>query len=387
MTWTKPTRAGLIIAKADALVGSHPSVASSRKRKPKPGASGSGGKGAVFRVDEEKLRKFASPEWKAVTRILKREFELDEEQLAAAFRETERRLLGIRATEDQVVGTFIEVVAGVSGATVGIRRSMVRVSLVLNIWALIVGERNLFSTRNLRTGGFDNAAATDGFKLRLADLPLSPDELKAATDAFPVRTPGMSADRWHRLVDKEAERLARVLESKVVYGRDTVIGTQEFVDRLAFLPIGEDRLLLLMSEEYKAPRSGGGGAQSSLRINRLFNGEVGPDTLFSYFPVSNAPLGSGRAVDPEPVVITMSKVIVSSSTRGGDQLLVKASASGKDDVLIAMQKRSTGLARDKRRYGEQMRVGKAVDLTFVKQYFSFPGREVRRVIRHFRKNR
>lgn len=377
-----PVKRRKLRAKAASVVRGKTALARKGKVKRKPD------KGRAFKVTVADLRKIGGADWQALVHAVKRELALTEEQLGWALKETARRLSKMRPTEDQIVGTFIEVVAAVSKPIRSTRKGMVRACLGVQIRDMILGGRNFFSNQAMPAGGLATAVDSDAFALRIGDLPLTATEKTQSMKRLQKREPGMSDQAWDAAVDAEVARLVDLVESKVVNVRDTEIGTAEFVDRAVLLPLEDGRLILLCSEEYKAPRSGGGGRQTALRINRLFNGNVAPGTPFTYTVTSNATIGQqmrSATRSAAPVTTTMDQLIIPSSTRGSDQILVKASRSGTNELEIATQRRSRKLAAQKSEYGDPVRAGKTVEVTYFKQLFSLPGRELRAVVKRLRK--
>lgn len=383
---TSPVLRRKIRGKATAAVGSKPALAGAAKKKPDTGRP--------FRVDAGDLPQLAGKDWDKLVAAARKELGLDEAELGWSLEETARRLGKMRPTEDQIVGTFIEVVAAVSKPVRSTRLGMVRACLAIQLRDMLRGDRNFFSNKAKGEGALASVVDSDAFALGIADLPLTDAQRKEALTRIPKRTPGLSAKDWDKAweaaLDAEVERLMELVQAKVIHARDTEIGKSEFVDRAVLLPLADGRLVLLVSEEYKAPKSGGGGRQTSMRINRLFNGDIAPDTAFSFTPASSGTISQqmlGAGKDADPVRTTMGQLIITSSTRGADQVLVKASASGNNDLQIATQRRSRKLVEGKREYGESLRAGKTVDVTYFKQRFSMPGRELRNVVKRLRKPR
>ena len=127
-----------------------------------------------------------------------------------------------------------------------------------------------------------------------------------------------------------------------------------------------------------------------MRINRIFNGDITPGTEFSYIVTSNEEIAAQLGVPLKPAVKvqkTMGDLVLSASTRGTDQLLVKATR--KDRMAypseIASQSRSQKLVDAKREKGESLRRGKGLDVTYFKTYISLPGKELRGVIKRLRR--
>lgn len=368
-------------ARADKIVGARPAFA--RKPKPKPDV------GKPLNIDAKKLHDLGGRDFKAFVEAAQRECGLDEGDVGWALEETARRTAGTRPTEDQVVGTFIEVVAAVAPLTVNVRRGMFFACLNLQVRDMIAGEIAFFSNAAIGTSNqLDIVKAEKGFALTLDKLPLSQKEKAMITKLIPHA--GMSEGTRNQTIHSVTTAIVRLLEPKLVHARDTTIGGLKFVDRAVLLPLADGQIILVMSEEYKAPKSGGGGVQSSLRINRIFNTDIKPGTEFTYTVTSNHDIATRRSKPPETEVevrTTMGKVILSASTRGTDQLLVKTSGTGRNETQIASQSRNQKLVDAKRGKGESLRRGKTIDVTFYKQFISLPGRELRNLLKRIRQYR
>lgn len=371
---TRPTKTAALRKKTRTVTQAHPNLSRAR---PDPEM------GHPFRFDAKSLPNIARGSWKALAKAAHSQLGLDEDALGWAMRETARRLHGTRPTDHKVVGTFIEVVASVSDTTSDIRDGMARACLMIHIRDMVNGEASFFSNA---VGKLDDAGDADGFRLGIDALPLSAKARRDAQRRMPRRAAGMTDEAWESAIDAFAESLVDDLHGELIHARDTLIGSKDFVDRAVLLPLSDGRVILLLSEEYKAPSAGSGGQQSSLRINRIFNPEVGAATGFSYTPTSDARIADrmrmGAALDDGALVeMTMGQVIVSSSTRGVDQLLVKASRSGSEGTSIAAKTRNRALTARKREYGENLRAGKKkIDLTYFKYNFQLPGRELRNLL-------
>ena len=203
---TSPVMRRRIRGKATAAAATKPALAGAAKKKPDTGRP--------FKVVAGDLRQIAGKDWDTLVAAARKELGLDEAELGWSLEETARRLGRMRPTEDQIVGTFIEVVAAVSKPVRRTRQGMVRACLAIQIRDMLRGDRNFFSNRAKGDGALANMVDEDAFALGVADLPLTEVERKDALTRIPKRTPGLSAKEWDKAweaaLDVEAPASKRV---------------------------------------------------------------------------------------------------------------------------------------------------------------------------------
>lgn len=361
----------------------HPSVKDATHKKKR-----SRDKGKPFDAQAKSLPARAGKAWNRLVAAMGIDRGLTEPEVAWAFEETSRRHAGMNPTEDQLVGTFNEVVASATDERCATRDTHLRSSLTVQIADILAGRKTFFSNRGLPAGALDAVGDADGVGLSLADLPLSAKERAASERRLAQIPPTRNQITANKAYYAEAERLADLLIDRLEHVRDAEIDGLEFFDFGSLLPLNDGRKILLGSEEYKTVKSGGAAKQSALRLNRVFRPEVAETTPLKLIRTSNEPLAERAKRRPEAageINTTVGMLLLPSASQGADQTIVKATSSRQDGWDIASVRAGKGVVEGKRSMGEVIRRSKKVQLTVFKEQVRMPGREIRAVIRALRR--
>ena len=244
-------------------------------------------------------------------------FLIDESSFMAAVREVELRLAGQRATVDMAVGTFLEVIGPDHPMVLEIRSRIRQANITNAIESHTLGEAvfvqagsavDLTSAR-ATAGTLD--AVGDGVDFYWREGTNAPP---AGDFDGAVHKGGKSPKEADaHFFDLVTRRLANLDSRRIREIRDLTIDGSKFCDRAVLLELKGGKWLLLVTEEYKCPHSGGGRTQTAIRDVRMFNKDVRPDSRFTYFDDAGT-----------PVEILLKDLLVNFGAAQGDTLLVKA---------------------------------------------------------------
>lgn len=386
MTMVKPKTKGpdqKVRKAVDKTLDAHPATKSTPRKQKQ-----SNDKGKPFTAQAKTLPTLAGKAWSRLVAAMGRDRGLTEREIAWAFEETSRRHAGMKPTEDQLVGTFNEVVASATDERCTTRDLHLRSTLSTQLVDILAGRKTYFSNRDMPPGALDALKDADGIGLSLADLPLTAAERAAAEKRLAQLQKSRNQFATNKALSVEAERLADLLIDRVEHVRDAEIDGLEFFDFGSLLPLKDGRKILLGSEEYKTVKSGGAGKQSALRLNRIFRPDVSDKTVLKLTRTSSEPLMERARRRPElaeEINTTVGMLLLPASSQGADQTIVKATSSRPDSWDIATVRAGKGLVEKKRSMGEVIRRSNKVQLTVFKEKVRMPGREIREVFRTLRR--
>lgn len=267
---------------------------------------------------------------------------MNAEQFENALFETVLRLREkSRCTVDQMVGTFLEVVGEDHPVVADMRYQLAEQNVIAAIDALVSGDSVFFVA---------GAAANPDLT-----VPLTPD---VARPLERLELPWREQRKGKPVLDPNEDRelqlrnLAGMIDQhKIHYVRDLAIDGLAFSDRAVLLELPGGRYLLLLTEEYKTPGSGGLIPQMAIRNNRLWNEGVSPSSRFSF---TNA-LGV-------KVEVPLGKLVVNAAMSSFDSLGVKAASRDRFTQRIA--KATDGVIERKQTYGEYVEITKGENMRF-----------------------
>lgn len=335
--------------------------------------------GAPFNALAKHIPKRAGHTWAPLVEELGEMRKLTEPEICLAFEETARRHASMSPTIEQLKGTFNEVVLGHAPERCAARTRIVEAALFMQLFDLVAGRASFFIKDDLTPQGFAAIPLSAGRVLTLADLPLTPAELSAATKRMKKRPMGPPSPALYDFALAETERLHAALKGFIVHVRDAEIGGSEFIDFGSVLPLTADRRLLVASEEYKTVASGGGAAQSAVKLNRIFRTEVGGTTSLTLTVTNNLPLSAWTGGSPggaASINTTIGQLVVPMTADGMNQVLVKATSGSIDKEFVRDVLRGKGLAERKVGLGEAATADRALETRINVERLRMPGRAI-----------
>ncbi len=373
-----------VTAKITATLAAHPGIVAAAAS-PAPIKTG-----APFTAVAKTLPKRAGKTWAPLVKALGEERKLAEPEICRAFEETARRHALMRPTIEQLKGTFNEIVLGHAPERCAARTRIVEAALFFQLFDLVAGRASFFINDGLTAGGFATVPLSAGRVLTLADLPLAPAERAAAAKRMKRRPAGPPSPVLYDFALAETERLHAALKGQVLHVRDAEIGGSEFIDFGSVLPLTANRRLLVASEEYKTVASGGGAAQSAVKLNRIFPAdavklnrifrpEVAGDTLLTLTVTNNLPLSawpSGPPGGAARIDTTMGRLVVPMTADGMNQVLVKATDGPVDLGFVREVLRGKGLAERKAGLGEATAADRKLETRIYVERQRMPGRAI-----------
>jgi hypothetical protein len=361
-----------VVEKTTATLAAHPGIVAAAVP-PAPS------KGAPFMANAETLAARAGKSWPTLVTALGRERNLSEPEIRRAFVETAHRHAGGKPTPQMLKGTFNEIVLGHAPERCAARTRIVEAALFLQIFDLVAGRKSFFINDGLTAGGFNAVPLSAGRVLTLADLKLPPAERAAAAKRMKSRPAGPPSPALYDFVLAETYRLHAVLKDQVVHVRDTEIDGSEFIDRGSVLPLTGDRHLLNASEEFKTVGSGGGAAQSAVKLSRMYGPGISGATPLT-LPVTNnlslsawpsgPPGGEGR------IDTTMGRLVVPMTADGANQVLVKATKGPVDRSFVRDVLRGKGLSDRMTRQGNPTVADGKLETVIHVELLRMPGRAI-----------
>jgi hypothetical protein len=278
----------------------------------------------------------------------------DADTFVGVLKDLERRLEGRRATVDQLVGTFLEIIAPDHPIVYEVRNRLVETNLGETIQCVVLGEASFV------------LAGSEGAPKRLRELgagdamlPWSPGEAPRPAEL----APSSKADprRTEALV---GTLRTRIDAHRVVPLRELTIDGSQFSDRAVFLELEGGYWLLLLSEEYKAPSSKDINAQVAIRDNRLFNDAVDSGSTLK-----------ARDTNGDEVVIPFDKLVVNLNTTRTDRVGVKAASRTRYErrVLTVTER----IQERKAHYGEVTKLGTDANVSYVFVGLEYPAQALR----------
>lgn len=346
--------------KGKAAVHTGPLVGPVRGKHAKSAKTKPGGK--IIDWDEPGVHKRYTDELnKHVTPKLLEELELTRSDFDAAMEELRKRSAGARQTPEQLVGTFFEIIGARHGDVASMRDTLVNANLESALHAAFTG-RGVFlaaggdvTVATAMTELLDNIEWTDGGALAKQLL----GEFAAKKTALADRKVGD---------ENLAQLIKRIKPSTIEKVRDLYIDGNKYCDGAVLLRLRNGKALLLVSEEYKAPKSGGIRSQQAVRNNRLFNDAVQPDSKFEYFDAKH----QRQSLD-------LGNLLLNCDTVANDQFGVKAAVNN-HDVEALFVKATQSVVERKRKYGESLRPRRDVNTIFFYIKLSYPSGLVRKVL-------
>lgn len=335
--------------------------------------------GAPFTAVAKTLSKRAGNTWAPLVLALGIERNLSELQIIRAFEETARRHAGMSPTIEQLKGTFNEVILGHAPERCKARTRIVKDALFLQLFDLVAGRASFFIKDGLTAGAFSAVPLSAGQVLTLADLPLTPPERAAAVKRMTGRPKGPPSPALYDFALAETERLHTALLDLIIHVRDAEIGGSEFIDFGSVLPLTAGRLLLVASEEYKTVASGGGAAQSAVKLNRIFRAEVAGNTEIRLIVTNNLPLPAGAGGSPgvaTRIDTTMDRLVIPMTADGVNQVLVKATAGPVDKSFVRDVLRGKGLAERQAGLGDATIADRLLETRINVERLRMPGRAI-----------
>lgn len=270
---------------------------------------------------------------------------LDEAGFLRALKETEKRLSGQKATVDQLVGTFLEVVGPHHPIALEIRLGLVDANVDAAVFAALSGDAVF-----IRAG---TSEAPKSLRSHRESLPMA--EKRKATEVEMASVAESRIDGVKKGIDPDS----------IMHMRDLEIDNLEFSDRAVLMALPGGRWLLLLTEEYKTPGSGGVNAQTAVRDNRLFNDGV-----------SAASTLRCRDAKGNVVTIALGDLLVNVATNATDKVAIKAATRTRYQQRTP---RVTRAIKDRKEvYGDLRRLNSEADVSFVFLGLKYPSDKIRR---------
>lgn len=274
--------------------------------------------------------------------------------------ELQRRVAGTAATIDQLVGTFFEIAGSKHPDVVTMRREIVWNNIESALQAM-------FQSKEVFMTAAGDIATAEVLKKFISEVEWR-DGGKAAKKILAAFDAGKTTAAKRLLNDNTMKALIDAVAPGSVHRvRDLSIDGLKYCDRAVLLQLKNGKALLLLSEEYKAPSSGGMNPQQSIRNLRLFNGEIKPNMKLKYFDAYG-----------NPVARDVGDLLLNCDTVGSDQMGIKAAS--KSDIEHKLIKVSKAVRERNLVYGNTLTMGRDANSIYFLYKLKYPSGLVRAML-------